>query len=321
VRGVIVRVLKQLRLYGIASICYRLIHCGGDIRVEIQIRRLKNSLPRYTSGKTSCSEDSDGYMGISRLAAMNDTAFRIFKRSADYRVVLEHVSKGQGRAYLDVIKTEGKDLLEFFPRFKENDRYGSPITYNYEVGKFSPTTLRYIKVVTDLKNIFGDLNNFDVVEIGAGYGGQCKIISDVYHFKSYTIVDLGAILPLIQKYLTTLEVGNVVYESQHRIGRNKEYDLLISNYAFSECVRSVQNYYVQWILDRSKRGYITYNHDGLSSANSPYNKEEIISILSKKHIIRIENERPKTGKLNFIITWDDTRNYESRTERVTGVES
>jgi hypothetical protein len=238
---------------------------------------------------------------------MNDSAFKIFKRSRDYRITLEHVSKEHGQAYLDVIKTEGKDLLEFFPRFRENDRYGYPITHSYEVGVFSPTTLRYIKVLTDLKNIFGDLNNFDIVEIGAGYGGQCKIISDVYHFKSYTVVDLDAILPLIQKYLTTLEVKDVLYESQRRVGWSKGYDLLISNYAFSECVKSVQNHYIEEILDRAKRGYITYNYDGLSSANSPYNKEEIIQILSRKHTIRIKDERPKTHKVHLIIIWDDIR--------------
>jgi len=305
VKFIIVRILRRVRLYIAVSTWYRRVFYKQDRRIETEIRQLKKELAVQKSGKTSWSDDSDGYVAVSRLAATNDDVFKIFKRSIDYREVVGHDSKEQGQLFLDIIKTEGKDLLQFLPKFRENDMYGYPITYNYEVGEFSPTTLGYVKILADLTNIFGDLSHFDIVEIGGGYGGQCKIISDVYHFKSYSIVDLDAILPLIQKYLTTLDVKNVIYESQYGINQEKEYDLLISNYAFSECVKSVQNQYIQGILSRSKRGYITYDFDGPSSENLPYNKEEIIQILSKKHAIHIADERPKTD-VNFNIIWDDT---------------
>ena len=241
------------------------------------------------------------------LAYKYDSVFNTFKRHKDYRRVLEHVTDKQGQAYLDIIKEEGKDLLKYFSKFKENDMYGDPLEYTYEVGEFSPTTLRYIKVLCDLKNIFGDLNSLDIIEIGGGYGGQCKIISDVFNYHSYTIVDLNEVLPLIHKYLVKLNVKNVNYLTQYQIKRNRTYDLVISNYAFSECIKDVQNYYVNHILNRTKKGYITYNYDNSRTTIShpilPYNKKEITQILSRKHAIRIIDEKPKTNPLNFIIIW------------------
>lgn len=255
---------------------------------EILINRHKKSLPEELRKKTSGLER---YLAVCKLAAEYDAIFKVFKRSNDYRVILEHVSKKHGKQYLTVIK--------------ENDLRGSPITYRYDVGRFSPTTLRYIKVLVDLKNIFGDLKNFHIVEIGAGYGGQCKIISDVFNVSSYTIIDLEPVLPLIQKYLMKLNVKNVIYLTQPKAGDAEKYDLVISNYAFSECLKSAQDDYMHSILYRAKRGYITYNYDGKPDSASPYNKEEIIGLLSKRHAIRIVDERPKTGSDNFIIIWDD----------------
>lgn len=269
---------------------------------EILINRHKKFLPEELSKKTSGYE---GYLAVCKLAAEYDAIFKVFKRSKDYRAILEHVSKKHGQQYLTTIKEEGEDSGEYFSKFKENDLWGSPITYRYDVGRFSPTTLRYIKVLVDLKNIFGDLKNFDIVEIGAGYGGQCKIISDVFNVSSYTIIDLEPVLPLIQKYLMKLNVKNVIYLTQSQTSDAERYDLVISNYAFSEPSKSVQDDYVHSILYRAKRGYITYNYDGKSDSTSRYNKEEIIGLLSKRHAIRIIDERPKTSPENFIIIWDD----------------
>jgi hypothetical protein len=318
VKNIVVKILKKLGMYGIATIVidgllarWRSIQHWGepvvDRRIESRIRQLKRLLPPYTNQGTSRSENREGYITVCRLAAINDSIFKVFKRSRDYRVVLEHVSKEQGQDYLDVVMEKGKDLLEFLPRFKENDRWGSPIKYSYEVGKFSPTTLRYIKVLTDLKNFFGDLNGFDIVEIGGGYGGQCKIVSDVYKVRSYVIIDLDVVIPLTQKYLDKLSVDNVIYGTQHGGYQVKQCDLVISNYAFSECVKGVQDDYIEKILAKSKRGYITYNYDGPSLPSSPYNKEEIIQILSKRHIVTIADDVRFAHGIAFVLIWDDTK--------------
>lgn len=287
----------------------------GRIRymaIEKRIKRYKKLLTKYDSGKTSIADTIYGYKEVCRLAAEYDNIFKIFKRSEDYRKVLEHVSKAQGKEYLDIINSEGKDLIKYIHKFKENDKFGSPVRFRYDkVGWFSPTTLRYIKVLVDLKNVFGDLNDLDIVEIGAGYGGQCKIISDVFNVKSYTIVDLEITLPLIQKYLSKHKVERMVYKTQQQLNSNKGYDLIISNYAFSECIKKVQDDYMQKILTKLRRGYITCNYDEPSSLNNySYNKKELTQILSKAHNIKIVDKRPKTYPINFIIVWDDTKQKE-----------
>jgi len=271
---------------------------------------LKKYFPGIIHTKTS-KTDRKNYKKICRLAAENGSVFKTFKRHKDYREVLEHVTENQGRDYLKIIKENCENLLKFFPKFKENDFYGSPIKYDYDVCQFSPTTLRYIKVLCDLKKIFGDLSGLKIVEIGGGYGGQCKIISDVFQYQSYSIVDLEDVVLLIQKYLRKLKVGRFDCLAQDQIKNNLTCDLVISNYAFSECIKAIQDDYINKVLNKAKRGYLTYNYDNekptLSLPMTPYNKKEIVRILSQKHVIRTIDEKPKTGPMNFIIIWDDTK--------------
>src|SRR5439155_585481 len=106
-----------------------------------------------------------------------------------YTDMLEHVSYSQGNDYLNIILNEYPDLVKKFSAFRENDAIGDPRTYLYEKhGLFSPTTLRYIKIAGDIRARFGDLSRMHIVEIGGGYGGQCKIIHDLCGFARYTII-------------------------------------------------------------------------------------------------------------------------------------
>lgn len=272
---------------------------------SILMRYLKSRLLRKKTNQLGYER----YEKICLLAYANESVFNTFKRHADYRAILEHVTKKQGQSYLDVIRKEGGDLLRYLNNFSKNDLYGKPFKFTYEIGEFSPTTLRYIKVLCDLKNIFGNLNNFNIIEIGTGYGGQCKIIADVFDYQHYTIVDLPKVIPLIKKYLLKLNVKKTDFFTPDELTEEKSCDLVISNYAFSECTRQAQDDYIKKILNNAKRGYITYNYDccrerGVDSL-LPYNKKAITQILSSKHTLRILEERPKTAPQNFIIVWDD----------------
>jgi len=249
------------------------------------------------------------YKEICKLAYEDDDCFKKFKREPRYRHILEHASKAQGRAYLKVILKQSKELLKFLGKFKENDIYGDPFTYFYfRTGKISPTTLRYIKVLSDLRKLFGNLDDMDIIEIGVGYGGQCKIVSDVFSFNSYTLVDLDIVLKLAKKYLTKLNVNKAEYSTQDKLNDNNKYDLLISNCAFSECNKAVQYEYIRKILNKSKRGYITYN----CIYSKAYTKEEIIEILSLDHNINILEEIPNTLPSTFILVWDDTKKIKKK---------
>jgi putative sugar O-methyltransferase len=273
--------------------------------IEAEIWRSKYLSAKIAREKTSASEHQEGFLAVCRLAARCDSVFRVFKRNRHYRAVLEHVSEEQGREYLKVIEEEDEELPKYVSKFQENDLQGSPITFDYDIGRFSPTTLRYVKVLADLRNIFGDLSGLDICEIGAGYGGQCKIVSDVFSVASYTIIDLETVIPLIRKYLERLGVRNVVYLTQDKITEGIEFDLVVSNYAFSECIRRVQDHYLDKILKKAQRGYLTCNYDGATNETSPYNKEEIVERISENHIVRILDEKPRTAPMNFILVWDD----------------
>jgi len=288
-----------------SSKCARMLEVLRGALIEAEIWRSTYLSIKTARQKTSASEHEQGYLAVCRLATRCDGVFKSFKRNRHYSVVLEHVSEEQGREYLKAIKEEDEELLKNISKFQENDLLGSPITFHYDVGSFSPTTLRYVKVLADLKNIFGDLSGLDICEIGGGYGGQCKIISDVFDVSSYTIIDLETVIPLIRKYLERLGVKNVVYLTQDQITESIEFDLVVSNYAFSECIRPVQDHYFDKILTKAHRGYITYNFVGAANETSPYNKEEIVERLSRKHAVRILDEKPRTAPTNFILVWDD----------------
>ena len=278
-----------------------------NLPLDVRIQILKKSLRKSVTERTSFSDDVEGYRAICKLAVEDESIFKVFKRSSDYRGIVENVTRNIGQECLNIIKKEGKDLLEYFPRFQKNDLFGNPITFKYDVGRFSPTTLRYIKILAELRNIFSNLNNFNIVEIGCGYGGQCKIISDVISYKSYAIVDLGYVIPLIKKYLSKFDIENISYIELNQINNDDNFDLVISNYAFSECKKTVQDEYIKKFLNKSRRGYITYNYDRESGSNFPYSKKEAIERLSGMHDIMVMEERPKTGAHNCIITWDDRK--------------
>src|SRR3990167_955403 len=137
----------------------------------------------------SISELSD-YSKVCREAAESDEIFKQFKQHPEYREILEHVTYEQGSEYLKIIEQAYPFIMAHFEKCRENDLLGSPTTFCYgEYGNISPTTLRYMKVSGDLLKYFGDLDFKTIVEIGGGYGGQCKILNELTNFKEYIIVD------------------------------------------------------------------------------------------------------------------------------------
>ena len=109
-------------------------------------------------------------------AARDYRVFARFKSDPNYRKMLEHVTREQGEKYLAVIKDQSPEFFDQFDRFKINDLVGTPITHSYPIiGTFSPTTLRYIKVASDLQKYFGFNIGEKIAEIGGGYGGRLLI--------------------------------------------------------------------------------------------------------------------------------------------------
>jgi len=171
-------------------------------------------------------------------------------------------------------------------------------------GAFSPTTLRYAKVASDLQTMFGSLNNLDIVEIGGGYGGQCLVLSKLFRWKSYTIIDLSGPLKLTKKYLEAHRVENVTYKTLEELSGKEVYDLAISNFAFSECVRPVQDEYLSKVLQQSKRGYLTCNEFSHAPLTASFSKNALCKKFDEmKQKYQVLPEAPSTASTNYLLVW------------------
>jgi putative sugar O-methyltransferase len=219
---------------------------------------------------------------------------------------LEHVTYEQGLGYFDVIKRDYKDYMQYINEYKKNDLYGSPVTSEYDgIGHISPSTLRYIKTLSDLQKEFGSLDDMKICEIGVGYGGQCRIICSRFKVKSYTLVDLPHVLPLVSTYLNHYPLSTELkFKTMNELKLNTKYDLFISNYAFSELSREIQDCYYNKTISNTKKGYLTYN-----SLNFGENKNETFGFYTvddyKEKIPNMQTipEEPLTAPGNQILVW------------------
>ena len=236
------------------------------------------------------------YLSACRAAAQGSDFFKNFKSHPAYRHVLEHVSYEEGQLYLDEIDIDYKDVLD---EVKENDKLGTPIQCSYDgVGMISPTTIRYLKNTSDIVNKFG--TSFDsIVEIGGGYGGLCKVLSSFVEFEQYLLLDLEECNMLSRKYLSHFDLPTMSYRAEEIVDVEDNFDLLISNYALSECNRETQMMYIERFVKKSDKFYLMHNNFHADNGNMSY--EEFIDIMSDTHDIEYYGEHgvPENPKVMF----------------------
>ena len=261
------------------------------------LSRLRGFLRRRSS-----LADETEYTGFCRKAARDENVFATFRRAPAYNRILEHTSESQGAEYLEIIIQCYPRLRQSFDAFRRNDAVGHPVTFEYHTGGvFSPTTLRYIKVLGDLETLFGDLSALNIVEIGVGYGGQCRIVDAHRGFGSYSLIDLPPCLDLAGAYLDRFETRNTRFLTMDDLGSPLRSDLVVSNYAFSECTRSIQELYMERVINTCPRGYLTMNTITPQSFRSLTQRE----LLTRIPHARALPEEPLTHDGNYIIVWGD----------------
>ena len=191
-----------------------------------------------------------------------DYRFSMFKQDRRYQIVLEHVSETHGASLWKFLTNKvSKNIIS---EFTFNDSVGTPRVYNYDGVIISPTTLRYIKSFYYLKELFGSLNGFKILEIGGGYGGLCSILNQAYDIENYTIADLPQVCNLQKKYIETLwknkekKINFTTISSMSDLIDCQQYDLVISEFALSELDMDIQEKYIDKISS-IKRGYIASN--------------------------------------------------------------
>lgn len=245
--------------------------------------------------------DRYDYKSICKSAYESEHDFSVFKSNPSYNGILEHVSYEQGKLYLEYLDVNFPEYIKEIEKFRLNDKYGGTKLSKYDgIGYISPSTLRYIKVLSDLKSLFGDLNGKKIIEIGIGYGGQCFITNQVFSSKEYSLVDLDEVLLLGDKYLNKLDTNHRIININEIESLDEDFDIVISNYAYSELNKNLQDIYWEKFIKRSKNGYFTLNFiSHLFNINS-YNKEEILQKFSEKDP-KILEENPKTFEDNIIL--------------------
>ena len=223
----------------------------------------------------------ENYLTCCKEAFENEEIFNNFKQDSRYTPILEHVSYENGISLIEEMKNY-KNILtkETVTKVKENDLYGNSTRFNYEnFGSISPSTVRYIKNSLDILNKFSDKSYNNVVEIGGGYGGLCKVLHDFIPIKNYTIIDLYEPTLLAQKYLNLFNIKvSTRIPTDELTYLSNEIDLLISNYAFSELTISLQKNYIEKVISKTKKFYIIYNN----ISNTNLNYENFILFMNAK---------------------------------------
>jgi putative sugar O-methyltransferase len=270
-----------------------------------------NKLQKYmvSKGRKTSMSDDDAYPALCHAAAEDENFFKNFRRNFIYNTVLEHVPQYQGQQYLDEINKN--TALKFsdsdWDNFRRNDLYGNPRIYTYKVNErtmaLSPTTLRYAKVLQDIVTLFDTDSIKTVAEIGIGYAGQCRMLTSyVKGIEKYSLYDLPEVLGLAGRYLG--KFGNEVtdrvsFVDATNIEQPGQYDFVISNYAFSELIRDVQDIYLEKVILNSKAGYMTWNSLSCDVLDG-YTLKELLAKIPGSSVI---DERPLSATNNCIIIW------------------
>jgi hypothetical protein len=108
-------------------------------------------------------------------------------------------------------------------------------------------------------------------------------------------------LMLAQSYLDGYILHSVMqYRTMNELSA-QPYDLVISNYAFTELRREIQEVYLNKIILSSAAGYITYNDINPTDFRS-FSRDELLIKIPGSRVIE---ELPLTHPKNCIIVWGD----------------
>ena len=277
-------------------------HAAYVISARYSSDRLKPKV--FAHAKEYRSDSENGMYASAVLRALrNQKSFENFKRQYSYRDILEHVSREQGSEYLAVLTDRNDGLLERgLKSVLVSDEIGNPIKFKYAEysSPLSPTTLRYLKVASDLQLLFGtDLGN--VAEIGVGYGGQTLVNDQLLHVQTAKLFDLPFVNKLVERYLNSHLLSGAYRTTVINQEVPSKYDLVISNYAFSEMPKNLQVSYIAKVLAQSSAGYLTMN-SGLSQERS-VGKLLLAELRQLLPGFDVLEENPLTSQGNYVIVW------------------
>lgn len=253
----------------------------------------------FSLGTGSSFSDNPDYLSIVVMASNDEQVFKKFRSNREYRKILEHVTRQLGEDYIKEFSDKG-DLKKTLSLLKNCDRTGGPVQYYFRgVGFYSPTTIRYAFVHSQLEQKFGSLGGLRVLEIGGGFGGQAAVSSTLTRNLDWVIFDLPDVLALQSRYLSRVNPNTTVaFRSGLHISPT-EGDLLISNYALSEISRELQMEYLHKVVLNCKRGYMAWN----TISEKEIGGLSLLEVLDLIPGASAVAEKPLSDPGNVIIVW------------------
>lgn len=254
--------------------------------------------------------DVGAYREFCYFASRYSETFQNFKHHPVFRWAVEYATPNQGWEYLVKVLSNPnlKFSVEQWKNFLLNDAVGNPLTVTYNLDQASitcsPTTLRYIKVLSDVATYFDTDKIKSVAEIGVGYGGQCRILKNFLAIDDYYLIDLPETLALTEKFLGVFkQCEGLKFVDGTHLYNEIEADFFFSNYAFSELQKSVQDMYIEKVISNCNAGYITWDADMSKSfyGIDGYNLQDFLNKIPNPKVIP---EVPvTTSPTNCIIMW------------------
>jgi hypothetical protein len=256
---------------------------------------------------------SDPNWGIAVLELAEDKNFSSFRTHKMILRVIEGTPKYAGKHAIRKAKKRNSQI--FMKEFAKSENVGSPLNtlplmaLNTKL-RLSPTTARYINNLNNMDDVFCLETLTRIVEIGGGYGGEQKIISDFFKLSNfappeYLTFDQEASFPLIRKFLEVFDYKLKIARLTDTFKADSD-TLVISNAAFSEMDSELQTLYFSSVIRHAKYGYFISNFESHSRTFGGWSNEEFLRQLHAAGKYDAEILRAD----NFLTVWDSKSNSE-----------
>jgi len=269
-----------------------------------------NTACQKSSGKKGavmrCIYDQSVFADACLQAVSDEGKFASFKRDPFYSLLYQGYSYEEGWASLHTIEKDYPWLITELDRFRTSDLIGTPQVYDYgKYGAFSPTTLHYVQLAGMIQEKMGKKSCGHIIQIGAGYGGLCKILHDLSLWTSYTIVDLPEHVMLARKVLEKEGITHVQFYTFDEFSSSGQYDFVVSDLSFSEFSRPLQKTMLERIVAHGRAGLILGHVFPKHFGVEPFTPDELSSYVEKKKIAaHYEMHQSKGERSNYYFLWN-----------------
>lgn len=277
---------------------------------EIGQRKELDTAPPAThsddSGGTSVSGTMDWPLACAALVEGTWTRTD-FRRRRAVRQVVETLAPSDARRFARWIRETRPNLLRD-PRIRRANDWGDPLMApSWVLGTtdaWSPTSLRYLAHALWLEESGRLPRSGTVVEIGVGFGGLAAmnaVVSDA----STVLVDL----PPVERAaaLQMRELGLADHVLPRRLPDDEF--CLVSNYAFTELTKELQDQYIDEFARHAASGVIVSNASVFSQHIGGRSDDELIACLRDAGIdASLATDAPILGPSdamfrNTVISW------------------